>query len=1209
MSYSRDFLTSANASFDIAPIQQGVPVLDQDLNLFQTAQSEARRAMIKDQVMSGFLKWAPVSTTATEGNILVTHTNSQVMLYGNTAVVDGMRLPISSGNIAVTLSAIPAANFVPTGGVVSQTGSRCDFLFLEVWRKEVTAPVSTSTADRRLAGLHDDGKYFTNGCTSADSNGATFTTTNDMIDPAVGATTCTRVQVQYRLRAFDDILPETYPDGLNCPRIFAWPSHKRNSADGVAETAYNFAASTADKGLYVAGDGSTNAKTALGTTDGYAYAIPVCFVNRRNAGAFALANMNGSSSRPDGKTDNIHTDDIWDVRHKVSFTGLNLKQEYENAMAQLSFGYLDTTFEQYQMNSDGDPTWNPTGIRGTLILRAEGVAGRAAPVNGAFQQTYQITHQNKANNGISTNLDGSRSYFSDIGGDQSIAGIIPASHVDGVGNSPSFFNSYVGSTKTLTLAATNLASGGGVDANRTLVSACKPSMKWGGGNGHEVAGAWTGLGTDTATFVMSQTTTIGLYFDGVTPTISQNAIFTSPNGVTVTFTGKSSSSAMSIYSGTFTGTTVPVANGAWVYVSGGGSNFTASALSYNDVGSGFNTWGLNASNEYVGDGYNLHAGESILIQAYATFTSGSSFASRVPYGGNSRVRSTQFLTNVGGTLTQQLPNSGTGYVPFGISADPHKDGNALCDSHTKSYGFTGFAKQTADIFNGQQGTFDISGIGTPSVMKDGSTLKAWYHAGDGTHYNILYTSSTDNGISWSTPVKVISRGQILPNDNEVLIPSVVKDTAAGVYKMWYIGYTVSGNNGQLLYSTSADGITAWSTPVKVIEFSTFAQPYNSAGFVSCSVIRESASSYKGWFGICGSNGYVILYADSTDGIAWTSRGVVAQPSSDGYNDWRIGNPSVIKDGTIYKMFSWGSDGVYYNINYSFSTDCYNWSKPQPLLTGINFGFDPSGYSNGSGPIGMSVIKDGPCYRFWAYNTNQGKVIAGYLSCTDTANSGSTGSLTGVYSTTGPINIAPPADSQVIMMYEAKPVPIDTSITSGAVVNNAYFDRSLIFTSYGTGAYRGGSVLAWRDIRSLLLPTYNGTYGSYNGKNDDMMQYFSGGSDTADGYTSSGSCSLRLNSCNDSYVAYNYGFDGIVLTAGQLNGREAYNGNYTLHNYAAYSNQAITSSWFSYDWSSIVIAGSLFTVNNEVKLFLNTSGGSVANGYAKYIRMPGRPLIK
>ena len=49
-----------------------------------------------------------------------------------------------------------------------------------------------------------------------------------------------------------------------------------------------------DKGVYIAGDGTTTSKTALATYDGYSYAIPLFRVKRRNSSGFSASNPNGA---------------------------------------------------------------------------------------------------------------------------------------------------------------------------------------------------------------------------------------------------------------------------------------------------------------------------------------------------------------------------------------------------------------------------------------------------------------------------------------------------------------------------------------------------------------------------------------------------------------------------------------------------------------------------------------------------------------------------------------------------------------------------------------------------------------------------------------------------------------------------------------------------------------------------------------------------
>lgn len=119
--------------------------------------------------------------------------------------------------------------------------------------------------------------------------------TDNLVDPALNVESTQRVQVQYRLRVYGDVLlgvsPKTQPDGFSNTAVLAQgtqiapvASYPFVPADGTTvsgnsdATDYGFL----DNGLYIAGDGSSAAATALGTADGFVYAIPVCFVFRRN---------------------------------------------------------------------------------------------------------------------------------------------------------------------------------------------------------------------------------------------------------------------------------------------------------------------------------------------------------------------------------------------------------------------------------------------------------------------------------------------------------------------------------------------------------------------------------------------------------------------------------------------------------------------------------------------------------------------------------------------------------------------------------------------------------------------------------------------------------------------------------------------------------------------------------------------------------------
>ena len=143
-------------------------------------------------------------------------------------------------------------------------------------------------------------------------------------------------------------------------------------------TAVNSAVSydTLDNGLFVAGDGTQQAATALGTVDGFVYAIPIAFIFRRNdasgSGGFdPVSNTNGSLSASHGGFVNTHgigtilagdsdrpdtnfhdvivSGDLLDLRRHVSPGGIDLKAELESQMTAL----LDGNFQTWAVDTQG----------------------------------------------------------------------------------------------------------------------------------------------------------------------------------------------------------------------------------------------------------------------------------------------------------------------------------------------------------------------------------------------------------------------------------------------------------------------------------------------------------------------------------------------------------------------------------------------------------------------------------------------------------------------------------------------------------------------------------------------------------------------------------------------------------------------------------------------------------------------------------------
>ncbi|KKP85886.1 MAG: Laminin G sub domain 2 [candidate division CPR3 bacterium GW2011_GWE2_35_7] len=249
----------------------------------------------------------------------------------------------------------------------------------------------------------------------------------------------------------------------------------------------------------------------------------------------------------------------------------------------------------------------------------------------------------------------------------------------------------------------------------------------------------------------------------------------------------------------------------------------------------------------------------------------------------------------------------------------------------------------------------------PSIIKDGDTYKMWY-ASQADKYRIGYATSPD-GITWTkyagnNCTDTTGDGCIFTvgaantfDDAHVYSVSVVKDTDAGVYKMWYGGH--DGSYLRIGYATSADGIT-WTR-------------YDNPGVAACGfsealdagcvfglntsgtwddyhvaypqVIRENATSYKMYYtGNDGTN-WRAGYATSTDGITWTRAvginycsgttgdGCIINIGASGESDdYGILSGPVINDGGVYKMWYSGHDGDKWQTFYATSNNGISFTK-------------------------------------------------------------------------------------------------------------------------------------------------------------------------------------------------------------------------------------------------------------------------------------------
>lgn len=276
--------------------QQGKPPCDAELNLLQDLATDWRRKIVSRGMPSGWLG----NETNNGADIITNVTWSNWWRFGRQrtgeqaafmwANVNGWLIPVGgtrTGSPPGSPDNTDTWNKIALDPPPSNAGdSRIDFVFLEAWLARV--PPNPSTLNKPAASaIYRYGNV---------EGGFSFLT-DDIQDPAIGAETTERVQLQYRIRVQKGLVGfTTNPDGFDPTVVFA-------QGGVAAPTTYNFLnmrSALGDPGLWRAGDGSVTAQSALGTVDGYSYAIPIAAVFRRNTVSWLgdpSPNLNGGFNR------------------------------------------------------------------------------------------------------------------------------------------------------------------------------------------------------------------------------------------------------------------------------------------------------------------------------------------------------------------------------------------------------------------------------------------------------------------------------------------------------------------------------------------------------------------------------------------------------------------------------------------------------------------------------------------------------------------------------------------------------------------------------------------------------------------------------------------------------------------------------------------------------------------------------------------------
>ncbi len=161
----------------------------------------------------------------------------------------------------------------------------------------------------------------------------------------------------------------------------------------------------------------------------------------------------------------------------------------------------------------------------------------------------------------------------------------------------------------------------------------------------------------------------------------------------------------------------------------------------------------------------------------------------------------------------------------------------------------------------------------------------------------------------------------------IYAPAVITDS--GMLKMWYTGFDLK-NTARIGYAESIDGIQWTRSAANPVLDLGAPGAWDDIEIGQPSVIKNG-SLYQMWYFGASKNGVKqIGYATSSNGLSWTkyaSNPVLTVGNPGDWDETEVGGPRVVFDGTNYHLWYHGYRGSCCDsIGYATSPDGANWTK-------------------------------------------------------------------------------------------------------------------------------------------------------------------------------------------------------------------------------------------------------------------------------------------
>jgi len=222
-------------------------------------------------------------------------------------------------------------------------------------------------------------------------------------------------------------------------------------------------------------------------------------------------------------------------------------------------------------------------------------------------------------------------------------------------------------------------------------------------------------------------------------------------------------------------------------------------------------------------------------------------------------------------------------------------------------------------------------------------------------------------VIWSRfPASVFLESSVETNGGALSISHPAALSGEDGFHLWYtLGV---GTRRAIGYAASADGMYWEDFPDNPVLLDGRGSTWDGT-FVSQPTVLHDGRQFRMWYTGHDGERTRIGYATSADGIDWekhAGNSVLSEGESGAWDGTRVSDPTVLYDGRRYRMWYSGNDGTQTRIGYATSADGISWEKP--ISTAVLEGND--GTWDGAGAGSPTVIQEGSTYRMW-YSGNDG----------------------------------------------------------------------------------------------------------------------------------------------------------------------------------------------------------------------------------------------